>query len=177
MYFFKQHPPWFLWHLKALEISFSKLVLHAPKVHLFRELCPLKVYRLKTKIRVFTYGNNQIFVFHRQILRGHNSLKRWTFGACNISFEKLISRALRCHKNQGGCCLKKYTKSSSEDRPFLDAFYQWFYAISIGSTYLIFSGFIFEKSKNVPAGANLGVLPVPTPPYTCIFIHYRPGHL
>ena len=55
---------------------------------------------------------------------GHNSLKRWTFGACNTSFEKLISRALRCKKDQGGFPLKKYTKNSSEDRPFFDAFYQ-----------------------------------------------------
>ena len=86
-------------HLKALEISFSKLVSHAQKVHLLRELCPLKVYRIKTKIRVFSYGNNQIFIFHRQILRGHNSLERWTFWACNTSFEKLISSSLRCQRD------------------------------------------------------------------------------
>ena len=61
-------------------------------------------------------------------------------------------------RSRGGS-LKKYTKNSSEDRLFLMLFINDFFAISIGSTYLNFSGFIFEKSRNVPAGANPGVLP------------------
>ena len=41
--FFNGTPLIFFQNLKALETSFSKLVLHAQKVHILRELCSIKV--------------------------------------------------------------------------------------------------------------------------------------
>ena len=75
----------------------------------------------------------QIFIYHEQTLRGHNSLERWTFWACKTSFENLISRAFRCKKDLGRFSLRKSKKNGSEESPFLDDFYQWFWCIFYAS--------------------------------------------
>ena len=67
-----------------------------------KSICFIKVCQWKLKIWLFLNGNNQIFVFHRQTLIKHKSLKILTFWTCKTSFEKLISRALRFCKNIGG---------------------------------------------------------------------------
>ena len=69
------------------------------------------------------------FCFHGQILKRHNSLKRWNFWKCKTSFEKLIARALRCNKNLAGFILKYSKKNSNKDRPFFDVFCQWFWCV------------------------------------------------
>ena len=48
--FFHWTPPIFFKNLKALETSFSKLVLHAQKVQILRDLCFIKVSLWKSKI-------------------------------------------------------------------------------------------------------------------------------
>ena len=138
----------------------------------------LKVCLWKVKIWAFSSsGNTQIFVFHKQTLRGHNSLEKWNFWACDTSFEKLISRALRCKKDLVRFLWKKSKKNSSEDRPF----FWWFLPLILCNfnwlNFIDFSAYIFEKWRILLPGANLGFFTVPTPPYTCIFIHYRPVRL
>ena len=89
---FYRTPPIFLQNLKALEMSFSKLVLHVQKVKILRDLCFIKVCLWKTKIWLFPLReNSQIFVFNGQTLIGHKPLKIQTFWACKTSFEKPIS--------------------------------------------------------------------------------------
>ena len=100
--FFQSNPTWSFSHLVVLEISFSKLFLHAKKVQVLRELCPLKVCLWKTKIWVFPLEKAQNFAFHRQTLREHKSSNIWTFWTCKTSFEKLISRATKWKKDQVG---------------------------------------------------------------------------
>ena len=114
-------------HFVALEISFSKLVLHVQKVQMLEDLCSLKVCLWKAKIWAFSSGNTQIFVFHKQTLRGHNSLKTWTFLACKNSFEKLISRTTRWEKDQVGFDWKNPIKTTLKTGHFSTVFINDFY--------------------------------------------------
>ena len=55
----------FFFHFVALEISFSKLVLHVQKVQMLEDLCSLKVCLWKAKIWAFSSGNTQIFFINK----------------------------------------------------------------------------------------------------------------
>ena len=52
---FYRTPPIFLQNLKALEMSFSKLVLHAQNVHILRDLGSFKVCLWKTNVWMFPF--------------------------------------------------------------------------------------------------------------------------
>ena len=82
----------------------------------------LKFVHDKRKLDCFHQGNTEIFVFHKQILKSHNFLKRWTFWTCRTSFEKLISRAFRWKKDLLGFSLRKSKLKCPEDSPSLDDF-------------------------------------------------------
>ena len=110
--------------------SWNKLFktgLTVQKVQILEDLCSLKVCLWKAKIWAFSSGNTQIFVFHKQTLRGHNSLKTWTFLACKNSFEKLISRTTRWEKDQVGFDWKNPIKTTLKTGHFSTVFINDFY--------------------------------------------------